>query len=87
MVVERRLETVWEVPDEPWRQVEPVLLEAVPLFCSGQYPGPMRSGVINAAMSFVATQPRMISRGHDIPTQVDPASAPLHPRCLFSSLS
>ncbi len=30
MVIERDLETVWEVPDELWEQIEPVLLEADP---------------------------------------------------------
>ncbi len=30
MVIERRFETVWEVPDVLWEQIEPVLLEADP---------------------------------------------------------
>ena len=30
VVIERDLETVWEVPDELWEQIEPVLLEADP---------------------------------------------------------
>jgi putative transposase len=30
MVIERRFETVWEVPDVLWERIEPVLLEADP---------------------------------------------------------
>ena len=43
------LETIWEIPDDSWEKVEPVLLEGNPLKATGRKrvnPGPICNGII-----------------------------------------